>query len=237
MKKTYLTGYYNELKKIERERGKIQELSREYDFKSDIRERLQAAKTDAERDAVLNEIRETEKQRDAIRRENERIYIKIACLRHNAELTFIAEILPIMAEILKPYINKSLGEKTREKIRDEIKSKYNMSFYFKDAREMVFYFLNDAGYTYGAGLSVHASYNTPFLTDNRLNDLETVEIVTYKRPYIENVNKHVNALYKAYDDAKRAYDDFCVKAGIYTALTVDGLKDINKYNPNFYGII
>lgn len=236
MKKNILTGYQKELKKIEKARAQIKDIPREYDFRASCRERLQAA-TVPERETILNEIREAEKKRETIRRENEKINIKIACLQHNAELTFISEILPIMADVLKPFYGKSLGEKTREKIRNEIKARYNMAFYFKDAREMIFYFLNDDGYTRGAGLSVHASYNTPFLTDNKINDLSAVEIVTYKRPYIENVDKHVNALYKAYNAAKRAYDEFCVKAGIYTALTVDGLKDIDKYNPRFFGIV
>ena len=220
-----LTAYEKELKKIERERAKIQDLTKEYDFKSDARERLRNAKTDAERETILNDLKKESAERDAIRQENEKIDIKIKCLQH------------IISDVLKPYYNKPLGEKTRAKIRDEMKTRYNIAFYFQDAREMVFVFLNDAGYSYGASISVYASHNTPFLTDNKINDLSGVQIVTYRRPYIDNVNKHVNDLYKAYDNAKKAYDDFCIKAGIYTALTVDGLKGIDKYNPKFHGII
>ena len=186
---------------------------------------------------ILNEIRKESAERDAMKQENEKIYIKIKCLKHNAELTFISEIFPLISEIFKPYYGKPYGEKTREKIYREIKEKYNLSFYFYDNREMVFNRLSDQGYSVGDPLHVHASYEAPFLTDNKINDLSGVQIVTYKRPYIENVNKHVNDLYKAYDNAQKAYNDFCVKAGIYTALTVDGLKDIDKYNPKFYGII
>jgi hypothetical protein len=237
MKKTGLTGYENELKKIERERAKIQDLTKEYDFKAGACERLSNVETDAERETILNDLKKERAERDAIRQENEKINIKIKCLQHNAILTFTREIIPIISEVLKPYYNKPLGEKTRAKIRDELKARYNIAFYFKDAREMVFVFLNDAGYSYGASISVYASYTTPFLTDNKINDLSTVNIHTYKRPYIENVDKHVKALYKAYDDAKKAYDDFCIKAGIYTGLSVDGLKDIDKYNPKFNGII
>ena len=237
MKKTYLTGYENELKKIERERAKIQDLTREYDFKESNRDRLRNAKTDAERETILNELKKESAERDAIRQANEKINIKIKCLRHNAELTFISEIIPLISEIFKPYYDKPYGEKTRDKIYREIKEKYNLSFYFRDNREMVFNRLSDQGYSVGDPIHIYASHNTPFLTDNKINDLSGVQIVTYRRPYIDNVNKHVNDLYKAYDNAKKAYDDFCIKAGIYTALTVDGLKDIDKYNPKFYGII
>jgi hypothetical protein len=142
-----------------------------------------------------------------------------------------------MAEILQPYYGKPLGEKTRAKIHDELKNKYNLLFYYRDAREMVFSRMSDQGYTAGDPIHIYASHNTPFLTDNKINDLSGVQIVTHKRPYIDNVNKHVNDLFKAYDNAQKAYDEFCIKAGIYTALTVDGLKDIDKYNPKFYGII
>ena len=233
---TKLTAYEKELKKIKKERAKIIDLTREYDFRENARERLQAAKTDDERRAVLDDLRKQENDRETIKQANEKQLIKIKCLEHNAEITFISEIIPILTEVLTPYFGKSYGEKTREKTRNELKARCNVSFYFYDAREIHFVILNNAGYSEKT-IKVFASYNTPFLTDNKLNDLSAVNIHTYKRPYIENVDKHVKALYKAYDAAKTAYDDFCIKAGIYTALTVDGLKDIDKYNPKFYGMI
>ena len=113
-----------------------------------------------------------------------------------------------------------------------------MTFYFKDDREIVIQPLSDAGYSFGRSYSIHAKHKTPFLTpDNKLNDLNAVELTTYKRPYIENVNKHVNDLFKAYDAAKTAYENFKNKAAIYNALSVDGLQDINIYDPHFGGII
>lgn len=233
---TKLTAYEKELKKIKKERAKIIDLAREYVFRENARERLQAAKTDDERRAVLDDLRKQENDRETIKQANEKQLVKIKCLEHNAEITFISEIIPILTEVLKPYFGKSYGEKTREKTRNELKSRCNVSFYFYDTREIHFVILNDAGYSEKT-IKVFASYNTPFLTDNKLNNLSTVNIHTYKRPYIENVDKHVKALYKAYDDAKKAYDDFYTKANIFTALTVDGLKDIDKYNPKFYGII
>lgn len=235
MNKNILTGYQNELKKLNKARAQIKELPREYDFRSNNRERLQAA-TPAERETILNEIRRDAAERDAIIKENEKTTVKIKCLEHNAEIIFCREIYPLLIDVLTPYFGKSYGEKTKEKTRNEFKNRYNMSFYFKDDREIVVILLTDAGYSYKS-YSVHASYNTPFLTDNRLNDFNNIELITYKRPYIENVNKHVNDLFKAYDAAKTAYENFKNKADIYGALSVDGLQDINTNCPHFYGII
>lgn len=232
---TKLTAYEKELKKIKKERAKIIELTREYDFREKARERLQATKTDDERRAVLDDLRKQENDRETIKQANEKQLVKIKCLEHNAEITFISEIIPILTEVLTPYFGKSYGEKTREKTRNELKARCNVSFYFYDAREIHFVILNDAGYSEKT-IKVFASYNTPFLTDNKLNDLSTVNIHTYKRPYIENVDKHVKALYKAYDDAKKAYDDFKTKSSIYAALTVDGLNEINAPIVSFYSI-
>ena len=236
MNKNILKGYQKEIAKINKARAQIKELPREYDFRSNNRERLQAA-TPAERETILNEIRRDAAERDAIQKENEKTTVKIKCLEHNAEIIFCREIYPLLIDVLTPYFGKSYGEKTKEKTRNEFKNRYNMSFYFKDDREIVVILLTDAGYSYKS-YSVHAKYNTPFLTpDNKLNNLNAIELTTYKRPYIENVNKHVNDLFKAYDDAKTAYETFQNKAAIYSALYVDGLQDINTNCPHFYGII
>ena len=237
MNKNILTGYQNELKKLNKARAQIKDLPREYDFRSNNRERLQAA-TPAERETILNEIRRDAAERDAIIKENEKTTVKIKCLEHNAEIVFCREIYPLLIDVLTPYFGKSYGEKTKEKTRNEFKNRYNMSFYFKDDREIVIIPLDDNGYSFGRSYSVHAKYSTPFLTpDNKLNDLNMIELTTYKRPYIENVNKHVNDLFKAYDAAKTAFETFENKAKIYSALTVDGLQDISTITPRFYGII
>lgn len=235
MNKNILKGYQKELAKINKARAQIKEMPREYDFKSNNRERLQAA-TPAERETILNEIRRDAAERDAIKKENDKTTVKIKCLEHNAKLIFGREIYPLLIDVLTPYFGKSYGEKTKEKTQNEFKTRYNMTFYFKDAREIVIVLLTEAGYSYKS-YSIYASYNTPFLTDNRLNDFNNIELITYCRPYIENVNKHVNDLFKAYDAAKTAYENFKNKADIYGALSVDGLQDINTNCPHFYGII
>lgn len=237
MNKNILKGYQNELKKIEKTRAQIKDIPREYDFRDNCRERLQAA-TPAERDAVLNEIKTAAAERDAIKKENDRLTVKIKCLQHNAEIVFVREIYPLLTDVLKPYFGKSYGEKTREKTRNEFKARYNMAFYFKDDREIVIVPLNDAGFSYGRSYSIYSKYGTPFLTpDNKLNDLTACNLTTFKRPYIENVNKHVNDLFKAYENARKAFNAFETAAGIYNGLSVDGLQDINIYNPTFYGIL
>ena len=237
MKKNILKGYQNELKKIDKARAQIKEIPREYDFRSNNHSRFINA-TPAERDALINEIKKESAERDAIKAENDKTTVKIKCLQHNAEIVFCRECFPLLIDVLTPYFGKSYGEKTKEKTQTEFKTRYGMTFYFKDEREIVVIPLNDAGFSYGRSYSIHASYNTPFLTsDNRLNDLNTVETRTYKRPYIDNVNKHVNDLFKAYDDAKKAFETFENKAKIYSALSVDGLQDVNPYNPRFLGIL
>ena len=236
MNKNILKGYQKELTKISKARAQIKDIPREYDFRVSRRERIQAA-TPAERDAVLNEIRRETAERDAIIKENDTTRVKIKCLEHNAKIIFSREIFPLLIDVLTPYFGKSYGEKTAEKTRAEFKSRYNMTFYFKDAREIVIVLLTEAGYSY-TSYSIYARYNTPFLTvDNKLNDFNDIELITYCRPYIENVNKHVNDLFKAYDAAKTAFETFENKAAIYSALSVDGLQDINTTSPRFYGII
>lgn len=237
MNKNILKEYQKEIAKIKKARAQIKDLPREYDFKENCRNRLFAT-TPAERETILNEIRRDAAERDAIQKENEKTTVKIKCLEHNAEIIFCREIYPLLIDVLTPYFGKSYGEKTKEKARNEFKARYNMTFYFKDDREIVIVPLNDAGFSYGRSYSIHAKYNTPFLSpDNKLNNLNAIELTTYKRPYIENVNKHVNDLFKAYDDAKKAFETFENKVKIYSALAVDGLQDINTYNPHFNGII
>lgn len=238
MNKNILKGYQNELKKIDKARAQIIDIPREYDFKSNCKSLFDKATTPAERDAVLDKIKKDHAERDAIKAQNDKTTVKIKVLQHNAEIVFCRECYPLLIDVLNPYFGKSYGEKTKEKAQTEFKTRYGMTFYFKDDREIVIIPLNDAGYSYGQSFSIYSKYETPFLTsDNKLNDLNTVETRTYKRPYIENVNKHVNDLFKAYDAAKTAFETFENKAAIYSALTVDGLQTINTYNPHFYGIL
>lgn len=236
MNKNILKGYQKEIAKISKARAQIKDIPREYDFRSNNRERLQAA-TPAERDAVLNEIRRETAERDAIIKENDKTRVKIKCLEHNAKIIFAREIFPLLIDVLTPYFGKSYGEKTAEKTRAEFKTRYNMTFYFKDAREIVIVLLTEAGYSY-TSYSIYSKYETPFLTvDNKLNNFNDIELITYCRPYIENVNKHVNDLFKAYDAAKTAFETFKNKAAIYSVLSVDGLQDISTNCPHFYGIL
>ena len=50
-------------------------------------------------------------------------------LKNNAKIALFNEVIPIALKILKKYNGKPYGEKTRQKICDEVKEKTNCRFY------------------------------------------------------------------------------------------------------------
>lgn len=61
------------------------------------------------------------------KKQNLQITIKI--LKNNAKIALFNEVLPVALEILTKYENKPYGEKTRQKINDEVKEKTKCLFY------------------------------------------------------------------------------------------------------------
>lgn len=152
---------------------------------------------------------EAEKNAEQIKSISEEIYIlKIigAILQENRRAAIINEALPIIAAACEPYNGKAYGEKTREKIRDQVRAA-GFTFYFdgygtRDRLEVAA--LNANGCCYGSDYcTIYTNYETPFVDSfNKLQfDASTLRN-RYK--YAENPRKAAKAIIKAHETFRKA---------------------------------
>lgn len=162
--------------------------------------------------------------------------IQIAILRENAKAAIVAEYLPKIAEIMKPYEGKRYGEKTREKTREEA-HKAGFSFYFDNSRAIVFYPLTN-GYRYGSDYDCRITakdYNTPFITEENIIQLSKAESRSRYR-YTENPAKKAREIVKAFEKMQKAAEAAEAIQSEYNAIipeTMPTMHRVSKYNKLF----
>lgn len=129
--------------------------------------------------------------------------IKIAILKNNIHYLFKMDFEGIKRKILEYFISKKIGEKTREKIENEIKeyfkNNYNINIachistnnkiYYNNSilnYKILFYFLNNDNYK-----SCILEYNEEFSIefDIELKENKENNIKTY---YYNNINEYIN---------------------------------------------
>ena len=184
---------------------------------------------------------------DAIRKLSDEIYtaeVMQRILYANARAALIAEALPVILKACEPYSGKPYGEKTKEKIREEVK-KAGYGFYFdgyKTSRINIYKLSSDGYFTNretGEGTAAaydDAGHIAQFLTDDNKLNIANVVIKAYSDKYTEKpaqaARKTAKAI-KAYQEATKALEsqrrDLC-------DLLPAGLKEpeyIKEYYLNF----
>lgn len=160
---------------------------------------------------------------------NETLKLKIEILKENAAQALFAENIHTICDIWNKYENKPHGEKTAQKIRDEIKAATGLRVYISNKYD-------------DASIKIYFDYNSP------LRDLEFVPIWNgSKQPalssenkvlqinaenmrvyccgaYVENVNAHIKALRKAHAAALEAEKALENAVSAYNKLTRGGIQ-------------
>lgn len=167
---------------------------------------------------------------------NDKIKIQKQILIENAKHAVFNENISKICDIWNKYVGKPYGEKTREKIFEEIKNECGLYVYISNQ--------------YGATLNIrHATRGELFwqsgfsassiITDgNRAQALDGYNKVQELTPellridfcgdYVEDVQKHINELFKAYKKAKQAEKQYNQAIKEYNALT---RGEIQRFNP------
>lgn len=157
-------------------------------------------------------------------RENMRARLAVQILRDNAKHATAAEVLPVALEIWNKYAGKRYGEKTADKIRDEIRTACGCYVIFCD------YYggstkieIQRPGEPFSARVTLHqvpGGETPPTDADNKINALHGDAFsVSYLRAYVEDIPAHINALLKAHADAREAEKKADEARRIYRDLT------------------
>lgn len=154
---------------------------------------------------------------------NNDIKIKIAILKENAKQALFAENIKTICDIWNKYEGKPHGEKTAQKIRDELKAATEHRVYignkWDDANITIY-----PGSAYGADeITIAPIWNgekQPALINNKVVKIDPENMrVSYCGEYIENIDAHINELKTAHAGALKALEDYRAAIDKYNNLT------------------
>ena len=105
--------------------------------------------------------------------EKKDLKITLKILKSNARIALFNDVLPVALEILKKYAGKPYGEKTKQKISDEVKEKTNCRFYISsrwDSYSFDLYPVDGFGNDYNitCGTEYTDGNRKPLLIDNKI---------------------------------------------------------------------
>lgn len=214
-------------KKIKELDEKTEELQNTYLNIMDIKERHEKRKT------VENElVRLEEKKKD--------LQITIKILNSNAKIALYSETMPVVLEVLAKYKNKPYGQKTEEKIRDEIKEKINCSFYISGRYGSQEYHIiplefSNNDYNIECGPKFIDGKQKKLLDENKIQALEFSDITLYytSKEYIDNIPKRIKELKRLYKKAYEKQQELEKICSEYNSLAVGNIKNIYK-DKNIY---
>lgn len=153
--------------------------------------------------------------------------ITIKMLTNNAKRALFVETVPAIIETLEKYKNKPYGEKTRDKISDEIKTATGCRCYIKNSYSDSEINIYPSLYSYEIKI-----YTKDFKILNNENKIQapTAENLKlyYINEYIENIPAAIKAMRSAYKKAvekQKELEKICDEFNFYA---VDGINRIYK---------
>ena len=165
-------------------------------------------------------------------RRNEKNKIKIAILTQNAKRAFFAENIGKICEIWNSYAGKKYGEKTAEKIRDELSTatgagvwisrKYNetqINIYLQRANGCAILPNNETE------INAYIKDYTPTDDENKINPIDAGAGVLYWcGSYVDDVAEHIRKFYEAREALKGAEENAKKAREVYNDLTRGNMK-------------
>lgn len=117
--------------------------------------------------------------------------VKIALLKNNAKFALMNEVVDVVVNAFNKFSGKPYGEKTKEKISNEVKEKVNCGAYIYNNIIHV-YMINYIGREYDLEIGMK-NYSNKFLINNKLQKFTRNDLKLYNGSsnYIENVDTEV----------------------------------------------
>ncbi len=163
----------------------------------------------------------------------QRLELTRKILRNNAKVALFNEVLPIALSIIAKYAGKPYGDKTREKISNEIKAAANCRFYIGSRWGSCSYeiypvdgFGNE--YDISCGTEYTGGSKKPLLLDNKIQTISFEEIALYyiSREYVEDIPGRVEELKRRYVEAVAKQKELETICGNYNDLAVGDIEHI-----------
>ena len=171
----------------------------------------------------------------ALEDRTETLKLTLPILKNNLKQVLFAEVAPIILETLQKYKGKPLGEKTREKIRNELLEKTRCSVYISNSKIDVYASLNN-GHS-KCDFTIYSKYvdgtERKFLIDNKVQAVTMEEVELYgKYDYVEDVKAEVTFLKEQHNKIYQLWETFKEECSKYNNRAPEGIEHINYYNPS-----
>lgn len=166
--------------------------------------------------------------------------LKLKLMQNNARISLFNEAMPLVLEVLQKYNGKAHGEKTSQKIRDEIKEKTNCFVYVNSDS----FSISPCGtigniYDVTCGTKYENGNKKKVLIENKINvvSMEDLEVFYINRTYFEDLDSTVKELKRIHAEAKQKQEELKALCSQFNKLSVEGIKDLNHTEYSFNSII
>ena len=180
---------------------------------------------EAKKNAENDMIKASEEKKD--------LQITIKILKSNAKIALFNEVIPVALEVLKKYAGKPYGEKTKEKISDEIKEKTNCRFDITsrwDSYSFDIYPMDGFGNDYNitCGSKYTNGERKPLLIDNKIQliTFDEIELYYISREYVEDIPQRIENLKTAYAEAVIKQEELQTACDNFNMLAVGDISCI-----------
>lgn len=162
---------------------------------------------------------------EKLQKNADRISARGKVLTNNYNYILVEMSKNALAEILKKYDGKKHGEKTAEKIRDEMREK-GFAFYFptnylSQAKDSIS--INERG-AYGRGVEIWTKNRSKIVDENNIIHAEAVAEVVNRYKFIDNIETYLDEIERLTDETRQAFDAANAKAHELNEIAVAGLK-------------
>ena len=162
---------------------------------------------------------------DKLQKNAERISARGKVLTNNYNYVLVETGKNALAEILKKYDGKKHGEKTAEKIRDEMRERgfafYFPTNYFTQIKDSIT--INERG-AYGRWLDIWTKNRAQIIDENNIIHAEAVAELTNPYKYIDILEAYLDTIERLTAETRKAFDAATAKAHELNEIAVEGLK-------------
>lgn len=162
-------------------------------------------------------------------------------MQNNAKIAIFNEIAPVVVEVLNKYEKKAYGEKTKQKITDEISERTHFCCYIHSnyASQTVNIIPTDF-YNCNYNISIGGRNGTEiFLLDNKIQKiaLEELRLWYTEEEYIEHIQERILDLKVAYAQVLHAREELENACEKFNTLVVGDIKRVHADDRYYNGII
>ena len=151
--------------------------------------------------------------------------ITIKMLRNNARRVLYNELVPVIIETLNKYNNKPYGEKTRDKISDEIKAATGCRCYIRNGYSDSAIKVYPAIYDHE--IEIYTKDFKILNSDNKIQVPQPDQLkLHFINEYIENIPAAIKEMKKAYKKAVEKQKELETICGEFNNYAVEGINHI-----------